>query len=201
MTDNPPDDQGENEDDVYVIDEADLDRDGLQQITNESARAEGTPDDSSDVAKLREENEKLRNETLRSRADFENFRKRTEREKQDYYRHSLSRILTDLLPVLDNFERALASAPSEGDDFTRGVELIYKQLADSLEKYGLKPIDQKDQPFDPKIHEAVIRDDDPDVPSHTVTEVLQKGYSLNDRLLRPAMVRVAVGGPERAGNE
>ena len=137
----------------------------------------------------------MKDRYLRTLADFENFRKRTEREKADFYKYALSGLVRELLPVLDNFDRALEHA-EEGDDFHKGVLMIYKQLYGVLEKYGLKPIDDSGVPFDPKIHEAVVREDDPSVPSHTVVAVLQKGYFIHERLLRPAMVKVAVGGPE-----
>ncbi|HVR38548.1 MAG TPA: nucleotide exchange factor GrpE, partial [Thermoanaerobaculia bacterium] len=84
----------------------------------------------------------------------------------------------------------------EGDDFHKGVALIYKQLFDALQKHGLRTIDETGAHFDPNIHEAVIREEDPSVSNHTVVSVLQKGYFLHDRLLRPALVKVAVGGPE-----
>lgn len=141
------------------------------------------------------ETAEMKDRYLRTLADFENFRKRAEREKTDYFKYALSGLLKELLPVLDNFDRALDHA-GEGDDFHRGVLLIYKQLFDVLKKHGLKPIEQAGVPFDPKIHEAVIREENPAVPSQQVVAVLQKGYFLHDRLLRPAMVKVAVGGPE-----
>ena len=134
---------------------------------------------------------------LRTLADFENFRKRAEREKQDFFKYALGGLLKELLPVLDNFDRALEHA-AEGDDFHRGVLLIYKQLFDALKKHGLRPIEESGVPFDPKIHEAVVREENPSVPSHTVVAILQRGYFLHDRLLRPAMVKVAVGGSEEA---
>ena len=132
---------------------------------------------------------------LRTLADFENFRKRSDREKSDFFKYALAGLLRELLPVLENFDRALDSA-EQGDDFHRGVLLIYKQLFDVLKQHGLRPIEESGVPFDPKIHEAIVREEDPSVPSHTVVAVLQKGYFLHDRLLRPAMVKVAVGGPE-----
>jgi molecular chaperone GrpE len=142
-----------------------------------------------------EENAQLKDRYLRTLADFENFRKRSEREKSDFFKYALAGLLRELLPVIDNFDRALDHA-GDGDDFHRGVLLIYKQLFDVLTKHGLRPIDEANVPFDPKIHEAVVREEDPSVPSHTVIAVLQKGYFLHDRLLRPAMVKVAVGGAE-----
>ncbi len=133
---------------------------------------------------------------LRTLADFENYRKRADREKADFFKYAMAGLMRDLLPVLDNFDRSLEHA-EEGDDFHRGVLLIYKQMFDALTKSGLKAIEESNVAFDPNIHEAVIREEDPSVPNHTVVAVLQKGYFMHDRLLRPAMVKVAVGGPER----
>jgi molecular chaperone GrpE len=141
------------------------------------------------------ENVDFKDRYLRTLADFENFRKRAEREKQEFFRYALAGLMKELLPVLDNFDRSLEHA-AEGDDFHRGVLLIYKQMFDTLTKHGLRPIDEAGVPFDPKIHEAVVREENPSVPSHTVVAILQKGYFIHDRLLRPAMVKVAVGGSE-----
>ena len=143
-----------------------------------------------------QELEDAKNRYMRTLADFENFRKRSEREKTEFFKYALAGLIKDLLPVLDNFDRALEHA-EEGDDFHKGVLLIYKQLFDVLERHGLKPLDESGVPFDPNIHEAVVTEENPSVPAHTVTAVLQKGYFLHDRLLRPALVKVAVGGPER----
>lgn len=136
-----------------------------------------------------------RDRYMRTLADFDNYRKRADREKQDFFKYALAGTLRDLLPVLDNFDRALDHA-EEGDEFHRGVSLIYKQLFDVLKKHGVQVIDEANVRFDPNIHEAVVREENPSVPSHTVVQVLQKGYFLHDRLLRPAMVKVAVGGPD-----
>ena len=141
--------------------------------------------------------EDFRDRYLRTLADFENFRKRSEREKNDFQRYALAGLIRDLLPVLDNFDRGLDHA-EEGDEFHKGMALIYKQLFDVLQRHGLKPITESGVRFDPNIHEGVVRVEDSSVPSHTVVEVMQKGYFLHDRLIRPAMVKVAVGGPEEA---
>lgn len=146
-------------------------------------------------ASLLQENRELKDRVLRTMADYENYRKRADREKQDYFKYALADTIRDLLPILDNFDRALDHA-EEGDDFHKGVSLIYKQLFDVLKRHGVRVIDESDVHFDPNIHEAVVREENPEVPSHTVVAVLQKGYFLHDRLLRPAMVKVAVGGPE-----
>ena len=199
-------DQNDNEptDDTYVIEDTggsveELERE--MRETAEEAVADKPADDPAQSAAagsddLRSENQQLKDRYLRTLADFENFRKRNEREKADFFKHALGAVLKDILPVLDNFDRALEHA-EEGDEFHKGVLLIYKQLYDVLQKHGLRPIDETNAPFDPNVHEAVIREEDDSVPSHTVVAVLQKGYFLHDRLLRPAMVKVAVGGPER----
>lgn len=198
MTDdnqNPP----EANDDAYVIDD-DAGDSTIEQIEHEmelaaqqaaSKRETDAPDSA-----LNEENRELKDRYMRTLADFENYRKRSDREKTDFYKYALQGVLKDLLPVLDNFDRSLEHA-GQGDEFHRGMLLIYKQLVDTLQKHGVTPIDESGVRFDPNIHEAVMREEDPSVPSHTVSAILQKGYFLHDRLLRPAMVKVAVGGPEQ----
>ena len=201
-------DQDDNEqfpgDDAYVIEDTgdsveEIERE-MRETAQEAVAEEPPPDPSvtptTDPA-LRAENQQLKDRYLRTLADFENFRKRNEREKADFFRHAMGAVLRDILPVLDNFDRALEHA-EEGDEFHKGVLLIYKQLFDVLQKHGLKAIEEVGVHFDPNIHEGVIREEDASVPSHTVVAVLQKGYFLHDRLLRPAMVKVAVGGPEDA---
>jgi molecular chaperone GrpE len=189
-------------DDTYIIEDTgatveDIERE--MRATAEEAltdpEASGAPPTTDEA--LREENQQLRDRYLRTLADFENVRKRTEREKADFYKYAVGSVMKDVLPVLDNFDRALAHA-TESDEFHTGVLLIYKQLYDVLQKHGLRPIDESGVHFDPNIHEAVVREEDDSVPSHTVVAILQKGYFLHDRLLRPALVKVAVGGPDRA---
>jgi molecular chaperone GrpE len=185
-------------DDSYVIEDTgeSLEEFG-EQLQQKVEVEEPVPHtDSHKVADLEAENQKLRDQLLRKLADFDNFRKRTEREKNDYFKYALADIIRNLLPVLDNFDRALVHNTDETDDFRKGIEMIYRQLSETLEKSGVRVVDEANVPFDPTIHEAVMREENADVPSHTVLEVLQKGYFLNDRLIRPAMVRVSVGGPE-----
>jgi molecular chaperone GrpE len=189
-------------DDSYVLED---DGQSVEQIEHEMeiAAKQATGDAPADPAAgapttdaaLLKENRDLKDRVLRTLADYENYRKRADREKQDYFKYALADSIRDLLPILDNFDRALDHA-EEGDDFHKGVLLIYKQLFDVLKRHGVKPIDESGVHFDPNIHEAVVREENAEVPSHTVVAVLQKGYSLHDRLLRPAMVKVAVGGPE-----
>jgi molecular chaperone GrpE len=185
--------ENEKDDDAYVIEDTGETVADIEQEMDAAAQegAAGTP-------AAAPQNEDFRDRYMRTLADFENFRKRSEREKADFQRYALGSVIRDLLPVLDNFDRALEHA-EEGDEFHKGVSLIYKQLFDVLQRHGLKPIVESGVRFDPNIHEAVIREEDPSVPSHTVSAILQKGYFLHDRLLRPAMVKVAVGGPEENG--
>lgn len=189
------------DDDSYVLEDtgetiADIEKE--MEVTAGEADAvlhKGSEAEAAD-AKTVDELSKLNDRYLRTLADFDNYRKRTEREKEDFRKYAVSGLLREILPVLDNFDRALDHA-EEGDDFHKGVLLIYKQLFDVLEKAGLKPIDEVGVRFNPNIHEGVIREENASVPSHTVTAVLQKGYFLHDRVLRPALVKVAVGGPEQ----
>lgn len=188
------------DDDAYVIEDTGASVEDIEREMHEAAEeaAGSTPDveDGGDaLAAAQSESRELRDRYMRVLADFDNYRKRADREKQDFFKYALAGVMRDILPVLDNFDRALEHA-EEGDDFHKGVLMIYKQLFDTLEKNGLKAIDQAGVHFDPNVHEAVVREDDPSVPSHTVVGVLQKGYFLHDRLIRPAMVKVAVGGPE-----
>ncbi|HEV7238924.1 MAG TPA: nucleotide exchange factor GrpE [Thermoanaerobaculia bacterium] len=187
-------------DDAYVIEDTEGSVEEIEREMRETAEEAASEEvaseaPSADPAPAAQDD--YRNRYVRAVADFDNFRKRTEREKADFSRYATASVLRDILPVLDNFDRALEHA-EEGDDFHKGVLLIYKQLFDVLQRHGLKPIDAADVPFDPNIHEAVVRDEDPSVPNQTVAAILQKGYTLHDRLLRPALVKVAVGGPERA---
>ena len=122
-------------------------------------------------------------------ADFQNFRKRTEKEKADVYSYANEKIMTDLLTVLDNFERALDSECKD-EAYADGMKMIFKQLSDMLKASGLEEIDAVGQDFDPNFHHAVMTDNNEDFDSGKVTEVLQKGYRLNGKVIRPSMVKV-----------
>ena len=189
-------------DDTYIIEDTGGSIEEIEREMRETAQdavsdaPQGVPAGAGDDA-LRAENQQLKDRYIRTLADFDNLRKRTEREKADFFRYANAAVLKDMLPVLDNFDRALEHA-EEGDEFHQGVLMIYKQLFEILERHGLKAIGEAGARFDPNIHEAVVREEDDSVPSHTVVAILQKGYFLHDRLLRPALVKVAVGGPEGA---
>jgi len=131
---------------------------------------------------------------LRTLAEFENFRRRTTREREDWRRQAQEALLTEILPALDNFDRALAVPPARGTDpaFRTGVELIHREFLTALERLGVRPFVSVGQPFDPTRHEAVSRVERADVEDHTVVAETVRGYQFQDRVLRPAQVVVAV---------
>jgi molecular chaperone GrpE len=148
-------------------------------------------DDSSELQKLRVERETLIDRLARLQAEFENVRKRTAREQQEFREYAVADAVKALLPTLDSFERALQTSAAEKSEFRSGIELIYKQLQDALQKLGLRAIPAKGEPFDPHLHEAIEMVETTDAADHQILEELQRGYKLKDRLLRPSMVKVA----------
>ena len=189
-------DTGESLED-YDVDNAAEEASGDTQSSPSPAPATGSSSQA-----LQEENQKLKDQYLRRLADFENYRKRVEREKGDYFKYALSDIVRELVPVLDNFERALASSAGDPPSELRtGVEMICKQFSDALQRSGVRSVGEPNVSFDPTFHEAVMREENESVPNNTVVDVFQKGYFLHDRLVRPAMVKVAVGGPEKSESE
>src|SRR5438067_11821122 len=144
----------------------------------------------SEVDKLRAERDMLIDRLARMQADFDNARKRASREQQDFRDYALADTIRALIPVLDSFDRALKSSP-EKSEFHVGVELIHKQLQDVLARIGVQAVLAAGQQFDPRYHEAIEMVDTEDARDNEVIEELQRGYKLKDRLLRPAMVRVA----------
>ncbi len=134
---------------------------------------------------------------LRAYADLENYKKRAEKEKVDNFRYATEELIRDLLPFVDNLERAVEHASSETDNnpqaLIEGVELTLKDLIKVLEKHGLQPIESVGKPFDPNLHEAMMQVENEEYEPQTVVEEFQKGYLIRDRLLRPARVSVAMG--------
>ncbi|HET9360486.1 MAG TPA: nucleotide exchange factor GrpE [Vicinamibacterales bacterium] len=140
---------------------------------------------------LRREKDALQDRLLRTAAEFDNYRKRMERERRELSDHIRADVLKDVLPIVDNFERALQAAGTETESFGKGVELIYRQMLDFLKKRGVTPIEALGADFDPNFHQAVIHETSDAHREGEVMEELQRGYMLGDRLLRPAMVKVA----------
>jgi len=130
---------------------------------------------------------------LRLQADFDNYRKRSQKEKTELIKYASERLVGELLPVLDNFDRAVSAAKVNPDftSFSQGVEMILRQMQTALSKEGLKAMDAIGQPFDPNLHEAVLKVDSEEHPENTVVEELQKGYYLKEKVLRPCMVKVS----------
>ncbi|HKA23176.1 MAG TPA: nucleotide exchange factor GrpE [Blastocatellia bacterium] len=165
---------------------------------------ESLPEDStaklqSQIDGLLAEKSALYDKLLRGQAEFENYRKRTERERAELYQHGRDDVLLQFLPVVDNFERALSSLEtSEGDAeaLRHGVELIHKQFKDALSKFGLEAVEAVGQTFDPHVHEAVTTEATDKHKENTVIQEFQRGYRIGDRLLRPAKVKVA-SSPEK----
>ena len=138
-------------------------------------------------AELKEKSDRI----LRLQADFENFRRRTVKEKEELTAVITQNMLTDLLPLLDNFERAMMVEQTDIEAFQKGVEMIFSQLREVMEKHGLEKIEAEGQVFDPNLHQAVMRVEDPDVEDGMITQVLQQGYRAKGRVIRPSMVQVA----------
>jgi molecular chaperone GrpE len=158
-----------------------------QIVAEENSRAEAG------LAKAMAELEDLRQTLLRRQADFENYRKRIDRERTEDSKRATARLIEGLIPILDGFEHALAAhREAEYESYRKGFELIYKQLLEHVLKLGAERIDPLGKPFDPYLHQAMERTDTTDYDDGTILQVFQPGYVFHGRVLRPAMVRVAV---------
>jgi len=135
--------------------------------------------------------DEYRDRWIRVTADFDNFRKRSQKEKADMIKYGNESLIKELLPVLDNFERAISSPPQGAESFVQGVQMIYSQLLGMLERFGVTTESVKGKIFDPNLHEAMSYKDDSSVPPHTILEEHQKMYFLNKKLIRPALVTVS----------
>jgi len=157
----------------------------MEKIKKEDKQAK--PKEKSEIEKQKEQISELTDSLQRLQAEFENYKKRTDREKQEFLKYAEANIISGLLPILDSFELALKNT-SNKEDFTKGVEMIFSQLYSLLEKQGLKPIEAKK--FDPYKHEVLLQEKS-DKEEGAILEELQKGYMLNDKVLRPTKVKVA----------
>ena len=170
------------------------------QVVGEEEAPAGTAVSEAEFQQLNAELEQTRKESKeyfegwqRERADFANYKRRIEREQAQVYQTAAASVIKRYLGVLDDLERALKVRPQEGEGaaWAEGIELVYRKLLAILESEGIRPMDAAGQQFDPNFHEAVVSEDSPEYESGQVIEVLQQGYMLGDRVLRPAMVRVA----------
>jgi len=173
------------------LQEEELKTEPAEEAQETEEAAEENKDSAAEEKKeMSAEDEALNVKYLRLMADFQNFKRRTEKEKSDIYAFANEKIVGELLNVIDNFERALALG-QEGDSFVEGMSLIFKQLQGVLEKAGVKEIEALGLDFDPNFHNAVMMEDTDEFESGKVSCVLQKGYTLNNKVIRPSMVKVA----------
>ncbi len=164
-----------------------------EQSAEARAVAADTAKADAEMAKLTADLEELRQTLLRRQADFDNYRKRVEKERFEDSKRATARVIEGLIPVIDGFEHALAAhRESEYDNYRKGFELIYKQLLENLTKLGVERIDPVGKSFDPHLHQAVDRSETKDHADGAILQVFQPGYMFHGRVLRPAMVRVAV---------
>lgn len=154
------------------------------------SEAESAAENEPEKAAPEETEEPLKQQYLRLMADFQNYKRRTENDRSRIYAEANERLVSELLPVLDNFERAL-STEGAGEGYAKGMELIFVQLKDVLKKSGLAEIEAEGKSFDPNFHQAIGKVDKEGAESDSVVDVLQKGYTLNGKVLRPATVRIA----------
>jgi molecular chaperone GrpE len=161
-----------------------------QDTPSDNAPAPAPGEDGAEA--IRKERDALQDRLLRSAAEFDNYRKRMDRERRELSEFAAADVLTDLLPILDNFERALQMPSGPGSESLRkGIELIHKQMLDVVRKRGVKPVEALGTIFDPNFHQAVIHEESADHREGEVMQEMQRGYMLGERLLRPAMVKVA----------
>jgi molecular chaperone GrpE len=170
----------------------------MTSVSDESPSPVQDPEPEARIAALAKERDSLAAERadlndrlLRRQAEFENFRRRAERERSEFIQYAAGETIAELLPVLDDFERALKSTCPD-ENYAKGIELIYQRFLDALKRQGLEPMESAGKPFDPRQHQAVDRAQRDDVDDQTVLEEYQRGYNFKGKLLRPAMVKVAV---------
>ncbi len=180
--------------------------DPAEAMAPEPQKAEAGQNDA--LAALTLERDELKDRTLRTLAEMENLRRRTEREVADARTYAVTNFARDLLTAADNIRRAIESVPAEAREtadgafkaLLDGIELTERDLAKTFERHGVKLLEPKGQRFDPNRHQAMFEVPDAEVPTGTVVQVMQSGYVLGDRVLRPALVGVAKGGPKPAAN-
>jgi len=171
----------------------DVDSSEIEQPEDAKIMEADSAKENAEMAKLTADLEELRQSMLRSQADFANYRKRIEKERVEDSKRATARVIEGLIPAIDGFEHALAAhREAEYENHRKGFELIYKQLLDNVAKLGVERIDPVGKPFDPHLHQAMDRTETTEGKDGTILQVFQPGYVFHGRVLRPAMVRVAV---------
>ena len=188
-----------------MTDEKNTDAPATETAADQKAPETGSPSDER-VAALEAQVGDLKDQLLRTLADMENLRRRTEREIADTRSYAVSSFARDILSVGDNLSRALAALPAEAREgagaavtaLLDGVEMTERELLNAMEKHGVRKVDPAGEKFDPNFHQAMFEVPNPEVPNGTVVQVVQAGYKIGDRVLRPALVGVGRGGPKAA---
>ena len=191
------------EEKIYSLDTGEPESSASSFLGDDPSPGGSAPGDESalaaEIAKLREEKEGLHQTLVRRQADFENYRKRIERDRHEEGRRGVERLVLDLIPVLDGFDRALQAHDAIADEeYRKGMMLIRKQLWDAIARHGVERIDAAGKIFDPHFHQAIERAESKDHPDGYILNVFQDGYMFHGRVLRPAIVRVVVHSGEDA---
>jgi len=179
------------EDELNVSEEG-TEADSVEETTEDAA--EEVVEEVDELTALKNENATLKDTNVRLQAEFQNYKRRTEKEKSEIYKYANEKIVVELLAVMDNLDRALDSISHNADDHQNvlnGVEMIKKSFEDLLEKEGVQAIEAVDQPFDPNMHHAVMTEEKENCDADVVIEEFQKGYKLGDKVVRPSMVKVS----------
>ncbi|WP_010531041.1 nucleotide exchange factor GrpE [Lentibacillus jeotgali] len=180
-------DQQDHEQEEVITEVIDTD-DQEDREQAESADAESDP---AELSQLKQEKDDLQQRLLRVQAEFDNFKKRSQKEKEAVRKYKSEDLAKELLPAIDNFERAMqVEVTDETKSFAEGISMVYNQIREALKSQGVEEIESVGKPFDPNVHHAVMQIEDEEAESETVVEELQKGYILKDRVIRPAMVKV-----------
>ncbi len=163
----------------------------VKEAAAEENAEEKKAEEPSEVEKLQKELSEKEDKFLRICAEYDNFRKRSQKEKSDIYTTSKADVIKELLPVLDNFERAAANAEADFDGYKKGIEIIFKQFLGVLDKYGVESYGERGEAFDPTMHSAVATTQDEELGENVIAQVFSKGYKLGDKIIREAVVQVA----------
>lgn len=147
--------------------------------------------ENSEVEKLTLELNEKKDQLLRVMAEYDNFRKRSQKEKEQAYGDSKASAVSEFLPVYDNFQRAMSTQTEDFESYKKGIEMIFNQLGETLKKIGIEPFGEKGETFDPNIHSAVMHEENDELPENSISDVFSTGYKLGDRIIRPAVVKVA----------
>ena len=162
----------------------------MKKETAENANEEKAEKVLTPEEKLTAELSETKDNLLRIMAEYDNFRKRSQKEKEAAFGDSKASVIAEFLPLYDNFGRAESQETTDLDSYKKGIQMIYNQFGEILKKLGIEEFGEKGDTFDPNIHNAVMHDENPELPENSITEVFSKGYKLGDRIVRPAIVKV-----------